>query len=170
MSAKAKGGPAKPRFLDAVDQALPGHGKPGLQAIKGEHRGLIQAKDPKALAGSVDLDKALAQQDASASRWDYGIAYRVGDAERIAWVEVHGAKPSEVDAILRKAAALDAWLNGHGKAVRAVDPPFGGRKFWIATQATVSVTAASVGAKRLAAQGIRLAGRVLRLPSDLESR
>lgn len=91
-------------FQEAVEQAEGLTFRPGVQALKREHRRLVDARDTRLLLGSADIDGDLAGQEvhASASRWDYVLGHGP-DNETAHFVEVHPAsKPKHVDEVLRK--------------------------------------------------------------------
>lgn len=91
--------------------------KDGLQALRRQHRACIAATSRDRLAGSIDLDAALAQDPAHASahRWDYGVGFAAPSGQRTCavWVEVHPANPGAVTDVLRKAAWLRSWLTAN---------------------------------------------------------
>ncbi len=77
----------------------------GLQAL-GSNSKKVHLGNPRDCEGSVFIDKCLKSMRPDESRWDYAIGYR-GKAY---FLEVHPAKASEVDNILRKLAWLKEWL------------------------------------------------------------
>lgn len=158
-------------FRKAVEDAPPpvnGAYRNGIQVLEGRHRPHVRCGDARRLKGSIDLDRALAQEPgyANAPRWDYGIGYspRQGP-EQAVWIEVHSATTSEVSAVLRKLQWLRDWLNGNAEQLlqvtNAADRNL--RFVWIASD-KVHVLKNSPQARRLAASGIGKARRHLSLP------
>ncbi len=100
--------------------------QPGTQAL-GTHSRSIQSNNPRALAGSVDLDGCLKNQYPHAPRWDFAVGY--GECRLLVFVEVHGAKVGD---ILAKKHWLDGFLKGQGAALSA----WAGRQVfaWVPTQ------------------------------------
>ena len=117
----------RPDFEQTVAQAV-GEGccRPGTQALSAHSRS-ISAHNTRSLVGSVDLDACLKAQYPDASRWDFAVGY--GECNLLAFVEVHGAKVSE---ILKKKQWLDNFLAGRGAALNA----WAGQKIfvWAPTQ------------------------------------
>ena len=153
-------------FKDAVEDAPPpvkGAYRGGLQALERRHRGFVTCVDLRRLTGSIDLDKALAQEPghADAPRWDYGIGYQPGNGpEQAVWVEVHSATSREVPAVLRKLRWLRDWLNSDAeRLLQMTNSSAADRRYvWIAS-ARVRIPGNSPQARQLSKSGI---GRVLR--------
>jgi len=99
---------------------------------------------------SVDLDVALRQHYPNAPRWDYGVQWRRGKSEQIAWVEVHPATSGEVAAFLRKLEWLKGWLQQGAAQCQALPASF----HWVATDVGVHIDSAR--RRRLNAAGIRM--------------
>ena len=94
MTASRSG--AKPcerlRSCRAISEAV----RPGLRGLASRHRSLVT--DGQRFSCSVDLDDARRLAEPEASRWDYILGLDVD-----AWgMEVHPAKASEVDGVIRK--------------------------------------------------------------------
>lgn len=110
----------RPSFSQSVDQTFDtGACKPGLQAIKREHRcskkrnrGCITAQDPRKILGSVDIDGRYAAQEPHAPRWDYVIGYYSSPTPRAYFVEVHPAGLEEIEKIRSKWGWLMEKLKG----------------------------------------------------------
>lgn len=136
----------------------------GLEALKGEHRRLVQAREPRQLTCSLDLDGRLSRMSrhARSSRWDYGIGYKQGRVEHVVWMEVHRAHTGEVPTVLAKLAWLKKWLREECPALEKLPNPMG--FVWIATESGVHITPRSRQARQLAAAGISQPARILRLP------
>jgi len=133
--------------------------RPGLRALRGRDRQRIRCENPTKLAGSVDLDGALADSLPNDPRWDYGIAVRGrGKHDFVNWVEVHPASSSHIDDVLSKLAWLKQWLDSSAPSLDKLP-----RKYlWLAS-GRVAIGRGSPQRKRLASQGIRLVGQRLRL-------
>jgi hypothetical protein len=119
-------------FRSAVEEvdALRDAWRPGLRALRGAHRTLLDATEAS-LTGSIDLDTALARQLPNDSRWDYGVGLEQSDAsERVVWMEVHPAHTSNVLEVLRKLTWLKSWLRSNAGALDALPARF----VWIASR------------------------------------
>jgi len=142
------------QVVEAVPQ-LRGAFRPGLQALKGEHRGRIRCSDTRRLAGSLDLDSSLQDSLPDDPRWDYGVGVTVRqDADRCHWVEVHPATEGEVRNVLKKQDWLKAWLGRHAPVLLEMTATENGY-VWIATKA-IGFRPGSPKAKQLEARGISL--------------
>jgi hypothetical protein len=115
------------------------------QALTGPHRRLIAFS----ASCSVDLDGLLADEQPQAARWDYLLA----DEATCLGMEVHPAKSTEVELILRKKQWAEKTLAG-GPAVT--------RWCWIVPAASrLQFTAISPAARRLAKGGVEFPRRRL---------
>ena len=149
------------KFRTAVEDTPPpvsGAFREGKKALEKRHRPHVTCGDPHRLTGSIDLDKALAQEPgyANAPRWDYGIGYLPEDGpEQAVWVEVHTATTREVSAVIRKQEWLRDWLNGNAERLRDMTNSTTAdlRYVWIAS-AGVRIPKNSPQARRLNASGI----------------
>jgi len=105
---------------------LNGKWEKGLQALRPEDKPYIKAADTRAITGSVDVDTALVRVDPNANRWDFAIGYQHEDrdSECLYWVELHTARNSQVDVVLRKLRWLLRWLAGDGKALDKFERDF----------------------------------------------
>lgn len=138
----------------------------GLRGFKGEHRALVALANPRDLAGSVDLDTALSSKPKhrNAHRWDYGLGYRAKGGERVVWVEVHPATSSEVPLMIKKLDWLKGWLKSAAPSLANLPHRKPNAHVWLATKAGVKITSASRHARLLAAAGLALPTRTLKLP------
>lgn len=145
------------------------HFETGLGAIKSGYRRCIQAKVPRRLSGSLDMDGACKAMEPGAPRWDYGVGLQLpGNGPEVAiWVEFHPANTSQVDVVLKKLA----WLREKLKEYKPLDKltedaarndirPF----HWLPTETGVHIPPHMPQYKRLAACGLSVGSRVLCLP------
>lgn len=130
--------------------------QPGLQAL-GANSNRIVVVPPSKATGSVDLDAALTAASVPGAKWDYGIGIARGQRDEIAWVEVHTATSSEVDAVLKKLNALRSWLEARAPHCTGARSTF----HWVATDAGVHIDSAR--RRRLNAAGLRMPQSLLRL-------
>lgn len=93
--------------------------KPGLQAIKREHRcseerkrGCVEAQNSRKILGSVNIDGRYEAQEPKAARWDYVIGYHSSPIPRAYFVEVHPAGIEEIDEVRSKWEWLMGKLRG----------------------------------------------------------
>ncbi len=132
------------------------HLRAGLKAL-GADSGRVTVARPRRAMHSVALDEALKADLPHAPRWDYGIGLIADGDTHVAWVEVHTATSSEVDAVLKKLAWLKQWLADADDACAAADRSF----HWVATDAGVHIDSAR--RRRLNAAGLRMPQSRLRL-------
>lgn len=157
-------------FAEAVRQTPPpvdGAYRPGKQALRGEHRDLVDCDDPRRFTGSINLEEALAQSTmALGNPWDYGVGFRERSGQETAiWIEVHPAYTSEVSAVLRKLQWLRAWLEKEAPALNVLSSGRpDGHFFWLSTATGVHITPGSPQARRLRQAGLPMPQRRLRLP------
>ena len=154
--------------VEACDEPVASACQNGKQALKGEHRSLIDTDDPSRFMGSVDLDAALQHEQGygDAARWDYGIGFLESeDRETAIWVEVHPANTGQVTAFLNKLQWLKRWLREHAPSLRALTRIRDGKQpyYWVATSKGVHISKNSPQARRLAAAGISMPRRRLDL-------
>lgn len=131
--------------------------QPGLQALASRDRQAIDATPPDLVRDSLDLDLALAAEYPNEARWDYLIGIAAPERNPIA-IEIHPATEGEVDRIIEKKRSAQPHLRTHlrgGARIRAW--------YWVAS-GKVALPPTGSGARRLAAAGVRLAGRTLALP------
>ena len=158
-------------FKDAVRDAPSPVNKAyhiGKQALKKEHRKLVDCAEPRRITGSIDLDSALAKEPGYASqpRWDYGLGYESVDGrEQAIWVEVHSATTKEVSAVLRKLQWLRDWLEEHAGSLNRLTQSASSevRFVWIASSG-VKITPNSRQARLLNTRGFPKVKRHLKLP------
>ena len=132
--------------------------RPGIQALRESDRARITCKLPRKLAGSIDLDTALASSHPDAHRWDYGIGIREQTSDVVVWVEVHPATSGDVDDVCRKHTWLRQWLQTSAPMLDCMR----GRYVWIAS-GRISIPANSPQRRKLALKGITFEGRTLHL-------
>jgi hypothetical protein len=130
----------------------------GLGALRGTDRARIECRNTRDLRGSIDLDSALKSSDPQQPRWDYGIGLRKDSrSDRIVWLEVHPASPGDIEEIRRKVSWLRTWMAGAPR-LRALPSQL----VWMAS-GKVTLVKTSPRFRRLAEDGVRFAGRMLRL-------
>lgn len=129
----------------------------GLGALKPVDAGHISTSNPRALAGSADVDSALATDQPNAHRWDYVVGKSNGKSVTTHWVEVHPAgSPKNVAEVERKLAWLAGWLQGKPLSQYPKDI------VWVASGKSTFNTR-SPAVKALAAKGCRFVGGHLAL-------
>lgn len=128
----------------------------GLQALTEADRNRLTIESPKTIAGSVDVDTELRSTFPQAPRWDYVVAVSIGRRQvRLEWIEVHPATTTaNVEEVCAKHDWLRHWLGGDGDRLDRYPRDF----IWISTGKT-SFHAGAPQLRRLAARGLRLAGR-----------
>jgi hypothetical protein len=130
--------------------------RPGLQALGANSKRVVIAA-PNTALWSVDLDGARRIRYPNDPRWDYGVEWRRGQAQGIAWVEVHPATSSEVTTVLNKLKWLKARLNDHAVACSGLPATY----HWVATDAGVHIDTAR--RRRLNAAGLQMPRSRLRI-------
>lgn len=148
-----------PDFRSAVEDvaALREHYRAGLQALPPAAADKIEAKDPRSLTGSVDLDNALKRLHPEEPRWDYALGVRVsGTRDRAIFLEVHPATSAEVKSVIRKKEWIDQWLQSKpgGQSILKLDRTY----IWVASGRNL-LTKTSQDLKRLATMGILFEAR-----------
>ena len=140
--------------------------KPGKQALTREHARQINCTRVAALTASVDLDDALHADPkyAQASRWDYGLGYKIQGGEEVAiWAEVHSATTGEVRAMLKKLEWLKQYLREEcedlWKLTLAAEAPY----HWVASK-RVAILRNSPQARLLSRSALPFPRSVLTLP------
>lgn len=144
----------------AATQCICSAYKAGLQAIEARHRQLIKCQKSRRLAGSVNLDEALARSCPNESRWDYAIGIHRNVDDEAIWVEVHPASSTHIEDMLDKLKWLRNWLDTAGTPLKKLTK---GRFYWLAKDGSVNITPNSRQAKQLAAAGLSFPKRVLEL-------
>jgi hypothetical protein len=128
----------------------------GLQALEAVDRQRVTCSKPRALRGSVNLERDLRPTRPNDPVWDYGIGVSAGPGnDRVAWVEVHPASSLHVEPVLAKLRWLREWLKSHGRGMSGLPRTF----FWVASGA-VSIRPGTPQHKRLAQEGLRLVSRL----------
>jgi hypothetical protein len=131
--------------------------RPGLRALRNEHRSRIACADSRRLTGSVNLDEALAESRPNDPRWDYGIGVRrARRSEHVVWVEVHPAATSNVKDVMKKLAWLKNWLRDSAPRLNRMPAEY----VWVAS-GRVRIPAHAPQSRQLAQSGIRLERRLL---------
>ena len=128
--------------------------KLGLQALRGIDKSHVRVKHPRAISGSIDLDTALSSQYPNSPRWDYAIAWKSLEEERIYWIEIHPGSTGEIPTVMNKLAWLKTWLSDSGKLLA----PFPREFVWVSSGKT-ALRPTGQQAKQLAVQGLRWVGR-----------
>ncbi len=149
------------RFRDAVRNArgLQEAYRTGIGAVRTRDRQRIRCANPRCLAGSVNLDKALARSHPNEPRWDYGIGVRAGRGfDRAIWIEVHPASSHHIGDVLKKLAWLEAWLESSAQALRQITAEY----VWVAS-GSVAIPPGSPQRRILSARGVRFAGQRFQL-------
>lgn len=147
-------------FCQAVDAVpvLAGKCQSGLRAL-GKHSTLVTAASP---TGSIDIDAALLPTQPNAHRYDYGVGLlpkKGAHDDRAVWIEVHSAYTSEVSVMLKKQAALAAWLNSNAPDLTRMTIAW----LWIPS-GKVAIPKATPQYRRLASSRVRLVSS----PCDLD--
>ena len=137
--------------------ALDGHVRTGLQALPESDRRHIRPKQTRRVAGSVNLDAALADAEPNSPRWDYAIGYRPAHraCEVVHWVEIHPATDGEIRSVEKKLQWLKGWMAENASELEAMEKRF----VWISSGKT-DFSPGSPGLKRLAQKGCCHVGRV----------
>ena len=147
------------RFRIAAEacSALRSHVRNGLQALRRPDRTRVRAKNSRRLAGSIDVDSALAEALPNAPRWDYGIGHQPPSNrdEVVHWVEVHPATDGEVSKMEAKLEWLKNWMDNNAEELARMDRRF----VWVSSGRTHS-TPTSPGLRRLAQKGCCHVGSV----------
>jgi hypothetical protein len=132
--------------------------QPGLQALRAGDKPHIDPEDTRHLAGSADIDTALAKVYPHANRWDFAIGYQHSDrsAEVIYWTELHTASDSQVKVVIRKAEWLLGWLRTGKNFLNAFERDI----IWVSSGAT-TFTLSSPQKKAMATAGLNHCGRKL---------
>lgn len=142
-----------PRLIRIFDQ--------DSAASKGEIEGRVRARDSRRLAGSVDLDSALARKLPNEPRWDYAVGCRPanGNDDIVYWIEVHPATDADIPTVLAKLDWLKSWTGAHARELAALGQTF----IWISSAKT-RFTPTSPGLRRLAQKGCRNVGQIYQIP------
>ena len=130
--------------------------QPGLEALPKSDRNHISVQRPRSLSGSINLDLTLSKSEPSSHRWDFGIAQKVGDGEKIYWVEIHPESTSEINTVIKKLTWLKQWLADAGGHLGFKN--FSNREFiWISSGKTALIPSGQQS-KLLASNGLRQVG------------
>lgn len=143
----------------------------GKQAVEGQYRDRISATAGNTFTNSVDMDRHFKVSEGASPRWDFAVGIKSGvNGESAFWIEPHPANSTgEVNTMIAKLNWLKAKLD---------TPEFAGLKKlrdaavakgrdpyrWLATDATIRITASSREARMLALHGLGMPRRVVVLP------
>ncbi len=129
----------------------------GLGALKSADASHVSSARPRELAGSADVDTALAATLPHAHRWDYAVGKSVGNVATAHWIEVHPASSTKnIAEVEKKLAWLCGWLQGNPLGQYPKDI------VWVASGKSTYNTR-SPAIKALAAKGCRFVGGHLAL-------
>ena len=144
----------KADVIQAVGNGTFHKGLWALKAIDADH---ISSTHPRELAGSADVDTALAVTLPNAHRWDYVVGTSAGKTVIAHWIEVHPASSTKnIAEVERKLVWLAGWLRGNPLA------PYPKDVVWVASgKSTFNTRSPSI--KALAAKGCRFVGGHLQL-------
>jgi hypothetical protein len=148
-------------FRDAVagTPALKHAYREGLHGLRRADRTRIVCAETRDLAGSINLDEALAMECPHDPRWDYGIGLRKrGRPAYIVWVEVHPATVRGANEVCEKHSWVKRWLSESAPLLNSMASQY----VWIAS-GKVAIPNSSPQRRKLAARGIRFVGRTLRI-------
>lgn len=150
-------------FKDAVEKTpkLQEAWRAGFQALTAADRQHVDAQDTRRLAGSVNVDAALARSHANDPRWDYAVGHRPTnyDGEVVYWIEIHPGSSGEIRAVKAKLTWLQKWLQASAPELNAMRRAF----IWISSGRT-SFSPVSLQRKQLALLGLRYYGGVFTIP------
>ncbi|MBL9104773.1 MAG: hypothetical protein JNL82_27765 [Myxococcales bacterium] len=125
----------------------------GLQALKREHRAMVDAAIRGEFADSLELDEAMLKGNEQANRWDYLLGHE--STGHIVGLEPHSAKNDEITTVIgKRRAALDQ-LRGHLKPSARVT-----HWFWVAS-GKVDFLPLDKAKIRLDNEGITFIGKTL---------
>lgn len=160
-------------FKECVEKAsnpLRGAFREGKQALKREHRRLVECTNTRNIVGSVDVDSSVgvAEEHQHSKTWDYGVGYKDRgrqNRERAIWVEVHPAHTKNVSEVVEKLAWLKRFLRSEASALNEITYESKGIKpfVWIAT-GPVAIPRNSRQARMLSLSGLDMPRKILKLP------
>lgn len=138
---------------------------PGKQAVKGQYRDCIEAGGD-GFTHSIDLDSHFQAKEGNANRWDYSVGTKsAANVELAYWIEPHPASSTgEVKKMIEKLNWLKGKLNtpefSDLRKLRDAVVTQGKVPYrWLATDATIRITANSREARELARQGLDMPRR-----------
>lgn len=140
------------------DGLLAPHVHPGKQALTSVAQTAVRESKVR-IADSLDLDGATKPLHPDKHRWDYLLGTNHSERPILA-VEVHPARSSEVDVLIKKKRNAETVLASELTADHRVR-----RWLWLASGRS-SFTSTGPEARRLAAAGIRFVGGCLDLDRD----
>ena len=121
--------------------------KNGLQAIAKPDKVSLQVTRTK--AKSVDIDRCLEEDYPNDNRWDYAVFIETDDILNTAFIEIHPANESEVDAVIKKAQWMKRWIVDNDLLIITEN-----RKFFWVSSGKVKVSKNSQKIRLLRKQGI----------------
>ena len=127
--------------------------KDGLQALKREHRKMIDDAIRSEFVDSLDLDEAVRKGNDQANRWDYLLGHE--PSGEIVGLEPHSAKNAEISTVIRKRRAALDQLRGHLRSGAHVT-----RWYWVAS-GNVDFMPLEKASLRLDSEGITFIGKTL---------
>ena len=148
-------------FREAVEATaeIAGAYRLGLRALRAVDRQKVTARNPRSLAGSVDLDGALVGVYPAARRWDYGIGVRQAGGDEVYWTEIHPARDDQIAVMREKLNWLKQWLRNSAASLNGLPREF----VWIASGGT-AMTPSSPKLRALVAQGLVFRGGHFKIP------
>jgi hypothetical protein len=148
-------------FRKAVSSSpmLMDHYQDGLGAL-GRDSSRISTNMPRAILGSLNVEKAQRKISHQHHTWDYGVGFTHDRSEFVIWIEVYDANSSHVRIILKKFAALKQFLDDHAALFNQLP----GRYIWLAT-GSVAIAPNTQERRRLNGHGIVLRSKQLVLES-----
>jgi hypothetical protein len=143
----------------------------GKQAVEGQYRDHIVTTAGNTFTNSVDMDGHFKASEGASPRWDFAVGIKSGtNGESAFWIEPHPANSTgEVNAMLAKLSWLKNKLNTPEfvglKKLRDAAVAKGADPYrWLATDATIRITAGSREARLLAREGLGMPRRKVVLP------
>lgn len=143
----------------------------GKQAVEGQYRDRITATVGNTFTHSVDMDGHFKASEGASPRWDFAVGIKSGsNGEAAYWIEPHPANSTgEVHTMIAKLNWLKAKLEAPEfaglKGLRDAAVAKGADPYrWLATDATIRITAGSREARMLALHGLGMPRRTVVLP------
>jgi hypothetical protein len=131
----------------------------GKQALRKSDRERIVEEGSARVLDSLDLDAATRVLLPAEARWDYLLGTSISEAAIVA-AEVHPANTGEARLIVAKKRAAAQLLKAH------LDPNARVRRWYWISSGSTKITRGTPEARLLDKEGIRLVGRLLKLPND----
>jgi hypothetical protein len=133
---------------------LRGHVRGAMGAFEGVDVKLIAEDQRPRIGDSLDLDAASQSEHPEANRWDYIIS--VPDSQRLAGIEPHTARDSEISVVILKKNHATEYLRSHLQEGYRIT-----KWYWV-THGRVGFSKMERARRRLDQNGIEFAGRLLR--------